>query len=177
VPFWTSFIVRTYGIFNLIGDSGPLARLLESLGLVGDGGLHLLFTPAGIGIGIVYSYLPLMILPLFVALERIDPALLDAANDLGAVPRRVLWRVVLPLATPGIAAGCILVGIPATGEYVIPQILGGGKTLMVGNVIADQFLNVGNYPFGAALAMVLTVIVMLVLLVLRRRAGQEAVAT
>ena len=86
VPFWTSFIVRTYGIFNLIGDYGPLARLLESLGLIGDDGLGLLFTPLGIGIGIVYSYLPLMILPLYVALERIDPRLLDAANDLGASP-------------------------------------------------------------------------------------------
>jgi ABC-type spermidine/putrescine transport system permease subunit I len=168
VPFWTSFIVRTYGIFNLIGDSGPLARLLESLGLIGDDGLGLLFTPLGIGIGIVYSYLPLMILPLYVALERIDPALLDAANDLGASPARVLRRVILPLARPGIFAGCILVGIPATGEYVIPQILGGGKTLMVGNVVADQFLSVGDYPFGAALAIVLTVIVMLALVALRR---------
>lgn len=168
VPFWTSFIVRTYGIFNLIGDSGPLASLLQSLGLVGDDGLHLLFTPVGIGIGIVYSYLPLMILPLYVALERIDTAVIDAANDLGAPPHRVLWRVILPLAKPGIAAGCILVGIPATGEYVIPQILGGGKTLMIGNVVADQFLSVGDYPFGAALAMVLTAIVMIALLILRR---------
>jgi spermidine/putrescine transport system permease protein len=168
VPFWTSFIVRIYGIFNLIGDSGPLARLLESLGIIGDDGLHLLFTPLGVAIGITYSYLPLMILPLYVALERIDPALLDAANDLGAAPHRVLRRVILPLAKPGIAAGCILVGIPATGEYVIPQILGGGKTLMIGNVVADQFLSIGDYPFGAALAIVLTAIVMIALLLLRR---------
>lgn len=179
VPFWTSFVVRTYGIFNLIADHGPLARLLHALGLVSGDGLHLLFTPTGIGIGIVYSYLPLMILPLYVALERIDPALLDAASDLGASPARVLRRVILPLALPGIAAGCVLVGVPATGEYVIPQILGGGKTLMVGNVIADQFLSLGNYPFGSALAIVLTAIVMLALLVLRSRAGDadaEAVA-
>jgi ABC-type spermidine/putrescine transport system permease subunit I len=168
VPFWTSFIVRIYGIFNLIGDSGPLARLLKSLGIIGDDGLHLLFTPLGVAIGITYSYLPLMILPLYVALERIDPALLDAANDLGAAPHRVLRRVILPLAKPGIAAGCILVGIPATGEYVIPQILGGGKTLMIGNVVADQFLSIGDYPFGAALAIVLTAIVMIALLLLRR---------
>ena len=114
-------------------------------------------------IGITYSYLPLMILPLYVALERIDPALLDAANDLGAAPHRVMRRVILPLAKPGIAAGCILVGIPATGEYVIPQILGGGKTLMIGNVVADQFLSIGDYPFGAALAIVLTAIVMIAL--------------
>jgi spermidine/putrescine transport system permease protein len=169
VPFWTSFIVRTYGIFNLITDQGPLARALQSLGLIGDDGLHLLFTPTGIAIGIVYSYLPLMILPLYVALERIDPALLDAGNDLGAPPWRVLWRVVLPLAAPGIVAGCVLVGIPATGEYVIPQILGGGKTLMIGNVVADQFLGVGDYPFGAALAVVLTIMLMIALAILRWR--------
>jgi ABC-type spermidine/putrescine transport system permease subunit I len=171
VPFWTSFVVRTYGVFNLIGDNGPLYQMLRSLGLV-EGGIHLLFTPVGVAIGIVYSYLPLMVLPLYVALERIDPALLDAANDLGAPPRRVLRRVILPLAMPGIAAGCVLVGIPAVGEYVIPQILGGGKTLMIGNVVADQFLDIGNYPFGGALAIVLTVIVMLVLVVLRSRADR-----
>ncbi len=175
VPFWTSFIVRTYGIFNLIGDSGPLARLLESLGIIGSDGLHLLFTPLGVAIGITYSYLPLMILPLYVALERIDPALLDAANDLGAAPHRVLRRVILPLAKPGIAAGCILVGIPATGEYVIPQILGGGKTLMIGNVVADQFLSIGDYPFGSSLAIVLTAIVMIALVLLRR--GERGTAS
>jgi spermidine/putrescine transport system permease protein len=169
VPFWTSFIVRTYGIFNLIADHGPLARALESLGIISDDGLHLLFTPTGVAIGIIYSYLPLMILPLYVALERIDPALLDAGNDLGAPPWRVLWRVVLPLAAPGIIAGCVLVGIPATGEYVIPQILGGGKTLMIGNVVADQFLGVGDYPFGAALAIVLTIMLMIALAILRWR--------
>jgi spermidine/putrescine transport system permease protein len=171
VPFWTSFVVRTYGVFNLIGDNGPLYQMLRSLGLV-EGGIHLLFTPVGVAIGIVYSYLPLMVLPLYVALERIDPALLDAAHDLGAPPRRVLRRVILPLAMPGIAAGCVLVGISAVGEYVISQILGGGKTLMIGNVVADQFLDIGNYPFGAALAIVLTVIVMLVLVVLRSRADR-----
>jgi ABC-type spermidine/putrescine transport system permease subunit I len=177
VPFWTSFVVRTYGVFNLINDHGPLAQLLQHLHLVGHDGVHLLFTPTGIGIGIVYSYLPLMVLPLYVALERIDPAVLDAASDLGAAPHRVLRRVILPLARPGIAAGCVLVGVPATGEYVIPQILGGGKTLMVGNVITDQFLGIGDYPFGAALAIVLTVIVMIVLVVLRSRGGQaEAIA-
>jgi spermidine/putrescine transport system permease protein len=171
VPFWTSFVVRTYGVFNVIGDRGPLQQLLKGLGLV-DGDIHLLFTPLGVGIGLVYTYLPLMILPLYVALERIDPALLEAANDLGARPWRTLMRVIVPLALPGIIAGCILVGIPATGEYVIPQILGGGKTLMVGNVVADQFLEIGNFPFGAALAMVLTAIVMAVLLVMRSRSDR-----
>jgi ABC-type spermidine/putrescine transport system permease subunit I len=175
IPFWTSFVVRTYGIYNVISDNGPLYQLLHSLGLV-HGYIHLLFTPVGVGIGIVYTYLPLMILPLYVSLERIDPAVLEAAQDLGARPHRVLRRVVLPLAVPGIIAGCILVAIPATGEYVIPQILGGGKTLMFGNVVSDQFLNVGDYPFGAALAVSLTVVLMIVLMLLRSRSYRAEAA-
>jgi ABC-type spermidine/putrescine transport system permease subunit I len=175
IPFWTSFVVRTYGIYNVIADNGPLYQLLHTLGLV-HGYIHLLFTPVGVGIGIVYTYLPLMILPLYVALERIDPALLEAASDLGARPHRTLWRVTLPMAVPGIIAGCILVAIPATGEYVIPQILGGGKTLMFGNVVSDQFLSLGNYPFGAALAVALTVVLMLVLMFLRSRSYKAEAA-
>jgi spermidine/putrescine transport system permease protein len=164
VPFWTSFVVRTYGVYNLISDNGPL------------GGLHLLFTNVGVGIGIVYTYLPLMILPLYVALERMDPALIEAAHDLGAPPSHVFRRIVLPLAKPGIVAGCILVGVPATGEYVIPQILGGGKTLMFGNVVSDQFLNVGNYPFGAALSVAFTLLLMIALVAVRSRAREESLA-
>jgi spermidine/putrescine transport system permease protein len=175
IPFWTSFVVRTYGIYNVIADNGPLYHLLHSLGLV-HGYIHLLFTPIGVGIGIVYTYLPLMVLPLYVALERIDPALMEAASDLGAKPWRVLRRVILPLAVPGIIAGCILVAIPATGEYVIPQILGGGKGLMFGNVVSDQFLNLGNYPFGAALAVALTVVLMAVLTFLRSRSYKAEAA-
>jgi ABC-type spermidine/putrescine transport system permease subunit I len=170
VPFWTSFIVRTYGIYNVISYTGPLDRLLNALGLIHGQLRDLLFTPTGIGIGIVYSYLPLMVLPLYVALERIEPNVLHAASDLGARPWRVLRRVVIPLAAPGIAAGCMLVGIPATGEYTIPAILGGGKTLMYGNVVSDQFLNLGNYPFGAAIAIGLTALLLVVLLLLRARA-------
>lgn len=172
VPFWTSFIVRTYGIYNVISYNGPVDRLLNAVGLVHGQLRDLLFQPAGIGIGIVYSYLPLMVLPLFVALERIEPNVLLAAADLGARPWRVLWRVIVPLAAPGIAAGCMLVGIPATGEYTIPAILGGNKTLMYGNVVSDQFLSLGNYPFGAAIAMALTVLLLVVLLWLRSRAAK-----
>jgi ABC-type spermidine/putrescine transport system permease subunit I len=172
VPFWTSFIVRTYGIYNVISYNGPLDRLLNAIGLVHGQLQSLLFQPAGIGIGIVYSYLPLMVLPIYVALERIEPNLLLAASDLGAGPRRVLRRVVVPLAAPGIVAGCILVGIPATGEYTIPAILGGGKAVMYGNVVSDQFLSLGNYPFGSAIAMTLTVLILAVLLWLRSRAAK-----
>ncbi len=172
VPFWTSFVVRTYGLVNLLDDNGPLADLLQWLGLVDN--LRLLYTPWSIAIGMVYTYLPLMVLPLFVALERLDPAVMHAAADLGAPPRRVFRRVVLPLAAPGIAAGCVLVGVPATGEYVVPAILGGDKTLMYGNVVANQFTGLGNYPFGAALAVTLTTLVTFVLLISRRRAAVEA---
>jgi ABC-type spermidine/putrescine transport system permease subunit I len=172
VPFWTSFVVRTYGLVNLLDDNGPLANLLQGLGLVEN--MRLLYTPWSIAIGMVYTYLPLMVLPLFVALERLDPAVMHAAADLGAPPRRVFRRVVLPLAAPGIAAGCVLVGVPATGEYVVPAILGGDKTLMYGNVVANQFTGLGNYPFGAALAVTLTTLVTFVLLISRRRAAAEA---
>ena len=109
-----------------------------------------------------------MILPIYVSLERIDPALFDAAADLGATPWRQFRRVVLPLAVPGLIAGIIIVGVPALGEYVIPEILGGGKTLMAGNILADQFLQTGNYPFGSALAVSVMVVLMLLLFLLRR---------
>jgi len=167
VPFWTSFIVRTYAIVNLLEGHGPLDDLLRRLHLA-SGPLQVLYTPRAIAIGIIYSYLPLMVLPIYVALERIDEELLAAAADLGSSPRRVFRRVTLPLAMPGIAVGCVIVGIPALGEYVIPEILGGGKTLMLGNVITDQFLSVGNTPFGSAIAVVLMALMAVALIATRR---------
>jgi spermidine/putrescine transport system permease protein len=166
VPFWTSFIVRTYAWVDLLQNFGPLDRFARALGLGGH--IDLLYTPYSIGIGILYSYLPLMILPIYVSLERIDPALYDAAADLGATPFRQFRRVVLPHAVPGLIAGIIIVGVPALGEYVIPEILGGGKTLMAGNLLADQFLQTGNYPFGSALAVTVMVVLMAMLFLLRR---------
>ena len=168
IPFWASFVVRTYALVNLLSDGGPVADALQAIG-ISDGSPGIMYTPLAVAIGIVYSYLPLMILPLFVALERIDPSLLHASADLGASNLRTFRRVTLPLATPGIVAGCVLVGIPATGEYVIPAILGGGKTLLVGNVVADQFLKVGDYPFGSALAVALMLVLLLVLVIARSR--------
>ena len=173
VPFWTSFLVRTYAMTNVLADGGPIATVY---GWLGGGSLGLLYSPAAVLVGIVYSYLPLMILPLYVALERIDPRLREAAFDLGANSRRALLRVTVPLATPGIVAGCILVGVPSTGEYVIPQILGGGKVLMYGNVVADQFQNTGEYPFGAALSVSLMAVLTVVVLVARRGAARRQVA-
>jgi spermidine/putrescine transport system permease protein len=164
VPFWTSFVIRTYAWVNILQNRGPLERLLNAVGLI-DGRLNLLYTPASIAIGIVFSYLPLMILPVYVALERRDPAVLEAAADLGSHGAGLLWRVVVPLAAPGLAAGAVLVGIPAMGEFVIPEILGGGKTLMLGNVIGTQFLVVGDLALGSAMAMCLMLVVLVVLAV------------
>lgn len=169
IPFWTSFIVRTYSWVDVLQNGGVLDNLLHSLGLLGAGShINLLYTSYSIGIGIVYSYLPLMILPIYVSLERIDPAIYNAGADLGATPWRQFRRIVLPLARPGLIAGSIIVGVPAIGEYVIPEILGGGKTLMVGNIIANQFQDTGNYPFGSALAVSLMGVLMIVLFFLRR---------
>ncbi|HEX2586882.1 MAG TPA: ABC transporter permease [Gaiellales bacterium] len=173
VPFWTSFIVRTYATVNLLEQHGPLADLLRALHVI-HGPLTILYTPKAVAIGIIYSYLPLMVLPIYVALERIDDELLAAAADLGASPQRVFRRVTLPLALPGVAVGCVIVGIPAMGEYVIPEILGGGKTLMLGNVITDQFLSVGDIPFGSAIAVVLMALMAAVLLATRRFTRVEA---
>jgi spermidine/putrescine transport system permease protein len=168
VPFWTSFIVRTYAILNLLDNGGPIDRLARSLGLV-RGHIDFLFSGGAIAVGILYSYLPLMVLPVYVALERIDRSLIDAAADCGASSREVFRRVILPLSTPGVVAGLMIVGIPAIGEYVIPDILGGGKTVMLGSVVTRQFLGVGDYPFGSAIAMTL-IVAMTVVLFLGRSA-------
>jgi spermidine/putrescine transport system permease protein len=170
VPFWTSFLIRTYAWVNILQNGGPLEYILQRLGLV-HGPLNVLNSPLAIAVGIVFSYLPLMVLPVYVALERRDPAVLEAAGDLGAHGAGLVWRVVVPLARPGIIAGCILVGIPATGEFVIPAILGGGKTLMLGNVIGTQFLEVGDLALGSAMAMALLgfVVIVVALVSLFRR--------
>ena len=171
VPFWTSFLIRIYAWTNILENGGLLESALRHLGL-SHGSLNILYTPTAIAIGIVYGYLPLMVLPVYVALERLDPTVLEAAEDLGSHGWHFMWRIVVPLARPGLIAGALLVGIPATGEFVTPQILGGGKTLMLGNVIATQFLDIGNLSFGSALAMCLIALVILMLLVqpLLRRA-------
>lgn len=175
IPFWVSFVIRTYAWINVLDENGPLASGLRRLGLL-HGSLGLAYSNKAVLIGMVATYLPLMVLPLFVALERIDDSLIHAASDLGANGRRTMWRVVFPLARPGIASGCLLVGVPAIGEYVIPSILSGGKTLMLGNVIGDQFLTVGDYPFGAALASSFMLALTLFLVIARMRGqGKENV--
>jgi spermidine/putrescine transport system permease protein len=154
VPFWTSFLIRTYSFLIVLDPSFALSKGLQHLGLTG-GPLSLLYTGTAVQIGIVYNYLPLFVLPAYAALERLDWTLLDAADDLGAKPAAALRQITVPLALPGLVTGALLVFIPMMGEYVIPQILGGGKVDLIGNIVQRAFLEQQNYPLGAAIAMLL----------------------
>jgi spermidine/putrescine transport system permease protein len=154
IPFWTNFLVRTYAWMVLLRQQGVINSVLSSLHLI-DQPLNLLFTPFAVGIGLIYGYLPFMVLPIYSTLERFDFSLLQAAQDLGANGVRAFLRVVLPLTLRGIVAGSLLVFIPAVGAFVTPDILGGAKTIMVGNLIQNQFLKALNWPFGSALSMAL----------------------
>jgi spermidine/putrescine transport system permease protein len=176
VPFWTSFLIRTYAWMTLLGGNG----IPRVLGWIGFGDIQLLNTPFAVSLGIVYNYLPLMVLPIYVSLERLDRSFIEASRDLGAGPVATLRQVVLPLAAPGILSGIVLVFIPVMGEYLIPILLGGGKTYFLGNALADLFLQSRNWPFGSALAAVfvagMVVLVAGYLAVSRRlvQAGRES---
>jgi len=154
LPYWTSFLLRTFAWRIVLAPEGALSGLLQSLGLI-EGRLALLDTNAAVQLGIVYNYLPLMILPIYVALERIDPAMIRASMDLGAGPVRSFLSVTLPLAAPGIFGGVLLTFILAAGDYVVPAILGGAKGLMVGSLVATQILSAQNLPLGAGMAILL----------------------
>jgi spermidine/putrescine transport system permease protein len=162
VPFWTSFLTRTYAWLILLSDNGPLAHVLRQSGLL-HGDLSFLYTYKAVLMGIVYNYLPLMIFPLYVSLERLDKRLLEAAKDLGAGRLKTFWRITVPLTMPGILTGCLLVFIPLTGEYVIPAILGGAKSYMIGNLIGDEFVSAHDWAFGSALGMAVIVLLMLLI--------------
>ena len=170
LPFWTSFLVRLYAWMFLLRTEG-LVNL--TLGAVGLPALNLLYNPAAVLLGQVYGELPFIILPLYASLEKLDGALLDAAADLGASPRAVLVRVVLPLTRPGIAAGGVLVFIPSLGAYLAPDLLGGARWVYVGSLIQSQFAVARDIPFGAALSFLLTFLVLVTLWIFRRplRAG------
>jgi spermidine/putrescine transport system permease protein len=160
LPFFTNFLVRIYAWFILLRPEGWIALLLRSLGL----DLALLGSPVGVLIGLVYGYLPFMILPLYAALERFDFSLVEAAHDLGATRWQSFWKIILPLSRPGVSAGAVLVFIPVLGEFITPKLLGGGKVPMFGVLIEEKFLGrVPDWPLGAAMAMVLMGLVLLVL--------------
>jgi spermidine/putrescine transport system permease protein len=163
IPFWTSFLIRTYAWITILGDQGFLNSLLISARII-HAPLDVLYTWKSVVIGLVYSYLPFMILPIYTSVEKLDPSLLDAAADLGANPWRSFLRVILPLTFPGISAGILLVFVPAIGMFAITDLMGGSKVPMIGNVIQTQFGSANNWPFGAALGMTLLAMFALVYL-------------
>lgn len=159
LPFWTNFLVRTYAWMILLRHDGLINRCLMALGIV-DAPLELLYTPTAVVIGLVYGYLPFMVLPLYVAVERLDPLLVEAAWDLYASRRAVFTRVILPLTKPGIVGGCILVFIPSVGSFITPDLLGGARSMMIGNLIQHEYLVVRDWPLGSAVSFVLMAVVM-----------------
>jgi spermidine/putrescine transport system permease protein len=163
IPFWTNLLIRTYAIMLIIRDQGLVNDTLRWLGVI-DHPLVILYTNFSILLGLLYSFLPFMTLPLYASLEKIDFRLVEAGYDLYATRRQVLWRIIIPLAKPGIVAGCLLVFIPGLGSYITPLILGGGGKLMIGNLIALQFGTSRNWPFGSALAFILMAAVLIALL-------------
>jgi putrescine transport system permease protein len=167
LPFWTSFLIRVYAWIALLQPSGLVNRLLLATGLV-ESPLPLLYNGFSVELGLVYSYLPFMILPLYGSLARLDETLLEAAADLGAPPWRVFLGVILPLTLPGIAAGSLLVFIPAVGEFVIPDLLGGPDTLMIGKLLWQEFFDNVDWPAASAVAVALVAVVTLPLLVAQR---------
>ena len=172
VPFWTSFLIRTYSWLIILSPDFFLFRFLRDAGVTGED-FSLLYTREAIYIGVVYNYLPLMVLPLYAALERMDWTLVDAAEDLGDRSLTAFRRVTLPLVLPGVIVGCLLVFIPLTGEYLIPVILGGDLTVFAGNLIAQQFLTARDWPFGAAIAMVVIGAMTVTILAFTRLAARE----
>lgn len=164
LPFWTNFLIRTYAWRILLGDEGTINGFLISLGLISEP-LSLLNTQFAVLVGLVYGFLPFMVLPIFASVERFNFRYVDAAHDLGANDLRTFLRVVLPLTMPGVLAGCALVFIPSVGAFVTPDLLGGAKGLMIGNLINNQFGGSGNMPLGSALSIVMMAVVMLSLLV------------
>jgi spermidine/putrescine transport system permease protein len=172
LPFWTSFLVRMYAWIFMLRSEGLVNLWLGKLGLPA---LNLLYNDFAVLLGQLYGELPFMILPLYASLERLDRSLLEAAADLGAGPSRALWRVTVPLTAPGIVAGCLLVFIPSLGAYLAPDLLGGARTVYIGNLVQSQFAVARDMPFGSALSFLLSIAVLVLLYLFRRplRAAQE----
>ncbi len=172
VPFWTNLLIRTFAVMEIIRNEGVLNSVLIGLGLI-DEPIQLLFTDFAVTLGMFYVYLPLMVLPIYASMERMDFSLVEAAYDLYASRWRVLRKVIFPIVKPGVVAGSILVFIPSLGAYVTPRVLGGGKNLMMGNLIELQFGQGRNWPLGAALSITLLAVVMVALVFYVRSAGSE----
>ena len=170
LPFWTNFIIRIYAWIMILRAGGLLDSVLQWAHITKEP-LGILYSPTAVMIGMIYEFLPFMVLPLYTSLEKIENAVMEAAADLGAPPVRVFLRVTLPLSIPGMIAGTILVFIPAMGMFVIPDLMGGAKTILIGNVIRNQFLTARDWPFGAAASMILMVLTMIFTFYYARKAG------
>ena len=172
IPFWTNLLIRTYAMLLILRDQGVINLALIEVGLI-ERAIPMLYTDFAVGLGLVYAFLPFMVLPIFASLEKLDFRLVEAGFDLYANRFMVLRRIIIPLAGPGIAAGCILVFIPSLGAYITPELLGGGKSLMIGNLIYLQFGSSRNWPFGSAIALILMAMVLVSLLYYLRVSGRQ----
>ncbi len=175
IPFWSSYVVRTFVWLPILGRNGVLNDILRTLGIIEQPLDILLYNQGAVLLGLVYVFTLFMTLPIYVTLDKLDPALLEAANDLGARPLQTLARVIIPLSLPGVVSGSVMVFLLSVGAYVTPQLLGGSSSLMFGNIIASQFLSDNNWAFGSALAVTMMVVVMLVLMLLGRFVGLQQV--
>jgi putrescine transport system permease protein len=172
LPFWTSFLIRVYSWMGILSTEGYLNQLLLGMGLISEP-LTILNTPVAVYIGIVYTYLPFMILPIYSALERMDGSLLEAAEDLGCSRLKAFWLITVPLSKTGIIAGCFLVFIPTIGEFVIPSLLGGSQTLMIGKVLWEEFFNNRDWPVASAVAVVLLLILIIPIVLFQRNEQKQ----
>ena len=172
LPFWTSFLIRVYAWMGLLAENGTLNQFLRWSGIAGDPGT-ILGTEWAVHLGIVYAYLPFMVLPIFASLEKLDGGLLEAAADLGATPFVAFLTVTLPLSLPGVLAGCLMMFIPAVGEFVIPDLLGGTNTLMIGKVLWDEFFTNADWPLASAVAISLLVLLVAPIAVFQRQQARS----
>jgi spermidine/putrescine transport system permease protein len=170
IPFWTNFLVRTYAWMFILRTEGLLNTVLLELGVIHTP-VEILYSEWAVLIGLVYGYLPFMVLPLYAAIERLNRSVVEAAWDLYASSWSVFWRVIFPLTKSGVVAGCLLVFIPSIGAYITPDLLGGAKTMMVGNLIQHEYLVIRDWPFGSAIAFVLMTFVVLGVMAYLRRGG------
>ncbi|MGJ3264807.1 MAG: ABC transporter permease subunit [Salinarimonas sp.] len=166
LPFWTSFLIRVYAWIGILRPEGLLNGLLTSVGVI-DAPLTILNTEIAVHIGIVYTYLPFMVLPLYATLERMDDALIEAAQDLGSTPLKAFWTITVPLSWPGVVAGSLLCFIPAVGEFVIPDLLGGSDTLMIGRILWSEFFSNRDWPLASAVALVMLVVLVVPIVLFR----------
>jgi putrescine transport system permease protein len=176
LPFWTSFLLRVYAWMGLLADQGTINNLLIAMGVI-DEPIRMLYTEFAVYLGIVYTYMPFMILPLYANMEKLDGSLNEAAADLGSRPTNTFFKVTLPLTMPGIIAGSLLVFIPATGEYVIPDLLGGGNVQMIGRVLFNEFSRNTDWPVAAAVAIVLLFLLVLPIILFQYYQGKASEAS